>query len=266
MNNKTLHQPHTSTQVKLADKEIRFTPSLVPTIGSVITISILLSLCVWQIMRHFERNIHVDIMDKNRDLGTLSTLGDPLTIDIHLYRRFALQGHFIGPRFLEAGRAFKGHYGYAVFQLFKTINGSHILVDRGDLRRSELNTMADFLIDDPEGVINGQLRPILNDEIGPPVNERPPLIWRRQSISKIHHWTSQRYSKRKPISRVYLRIGEEYEIGKQPHQSPGSPLATGYLKPSINWDSAHYAVQWLCIAGIIFIFWLWVSFGRPWSD
>lgn len=267
MNDESMRPVSESSGLVPVAKEIRFSPKLIPTLGCIVTVSILLGLCVWQINRHFERNIHVETMEINKGLDTVNALPTLSALDSFLYRRFNLRGRFIGPRLLEAGRALKRHSGYAVFQVFETESGARVLVDRGDVRLAEMRATVSSLNDDaPSGSIQGQLRPILGDDIGPPVNEEPPLVWRRQSISKIHHWASQAAPKQAPTPKVYLRLGAEYEVGKGPLQSPDSPLATGYLKASVNWDSAHYAVQWFGIAGIIFGFWLWVSFGRPWSD
>jgi cytochrome oxidase assembly protein ShyY1 len=266
MNDSTPPVSDDSTPLNSTTKKIRFSPKLVPTVGCVIAVSVLMSLCVWQIFRHFERNVHVEIMEKNKGLDTLNTLPDVTALDDLLYRRFSLRGRFIGPRLLEAGRVLKRHSGYAVFQIFVTENGRRILVDRGDVILAEMRETVLSLSDAPRASIQGQMIPILRDDIGPPVNKDPPLVWRRQSISKIHHWASQAHPKQAPTPKVYLRLGAEYEVGKGPLQSPESTLATGYLKARINWDSAHYAVQWFGIAGIIFGFWVWVSFGRPWSD
>jgi cytochrome oxidase assembly protein ShyY1 len=239
----------------------KFTPRLVPTLGMIVLVTVLLSLCIWQISRHFDRNIHVEVMQKNQVLPVLKEAPTIKNSQELLYRRFHLQGHFVGLHFLEAGRSLSHQSGYAVFQIFECTNGVRLLIDRGDVlpldRTPILNRLSSQV---PQG-IKGQLRPILNEGKKPPVNlGKPPLIWRRQSIADIHHWIKTKYSKLTPLAQVYMRLGQKYEKGKRPSQEKNDLLATGYMKAHINWDSAHYAVQWFGIAMIIFGFWLWSSF------
>lgn len=259
-------QEETQRSSSTPEKAYRFAPKLVPTLAAIITLGVLVSLGFWQISRHFERNAHVEVMRQNKNLNTLSSLPDVQELTGHLYRRFKLKGRFVGDQFLEAGRALKHSSGYAVFQVFEDENGSRLLVDRGDAEREGVkNTLAAL---PHQQTIEGQLRPILGDDVGPPVNPKsPPLIWRHQSIDQIHDWITQHQdqSALALLPKAYLRIGDEYVHKKRPKRSEGRLLHTGYLEARMNWDSAHYSVQWFGIAAIIFGFWLWASFGKPWS-
>ena len=96
----------------------KFAPRLVPSLGMIVVVTVLLSLCIWQVSRHFERNIHVDVMQKNQVLPVLKEAPTAENISKLLYRRFHIQGHFVGTHFLEAGRSLSHQSGYAVFQVF----------------------------------------------------------------------------------------------------------------------------------------------------
>lgn len=249
-----------------SEKVYKFAPKLIPTLAAIVTLAVLVSLGIWQIYRHFERNAHVEVMRQNKDLSTLFQLPKSEEITQYLYRRFKLKGQFIGDHFLEAGRALKYSSGYAVFQVFETEGGMRLLVDRGDAERKGIKDTLATLPNKQS--IEGQLRPILGHDVGPPVNPKSlPLIWRHQNIDQIHNWITQHAdpSATPLFPNVYLRIGHEYVHKKRPKKAAGQLLHTGYLEARMNWDSAHYAVQWFGIAFIIFGFWLWASFGKPWS-
>ena len=260
------HHPGTDSSIPSPEKRYTFAPKLIPTLAAIVTLAALVSLGIWQIYRHFERNAHVEVMRKNQGLEALSVLPTPQEVPQHVYRRFKLSGHYIGDHLLEAGRALKYSSGYAVFQVFEVEGGARLLVDRGDAEREGIQKTLAALPD--KETIEGQLRPILGHEKGSPVNpESAPLIWRHQSIDQIHHWATQALdsSSTQLLPGVYLRVGAEYVHKKRPKRPHGQLLQTGYLEARMNWDSAHYAVQWFGIAAIIFGFWLWASFGKPWS-
>jgi cytochrome oxidase assembly protein ShyY1 len=242
---------------------VRFSPGWIPTAFMIFGVGLTGALGAWQLGRYQEKEaFRQEILDGldapvvvGRDLGGAL---DPL-----LYRKVALEGRFVAPPVLMAGRQEFQTVGYGVVQPFQVEGGPQVLVDRGWVPRDGLQRALDEIDTGGERlVLEGQLRPLgqpltlgcqgsaAPTEPLPPVEGRPET-WPPGS------WPT--LSRRLPEPRLDAIILAGDPIlageGKNPDRLP----VDGYHPLPRMRDSLSYAGFWW-IAGIMLII-VWVGLG-----
>lgn len=230
-----------------------FRPRPWPTLGAALVVVTTLGLCGWQLQRDGERNQHLPAAQAAWGLARVDQASLAADLDGHLFRDVALTGAYQAPVMLEGGRRVAGGVGYGVLQPFVTTSGLRLLVNRGNLRRADLEPGIAALTQGEPQTLHGQLRPLPQGRSDAPVTSAAlPPIWGRRNIGAMHAWVGDL------APGVYLWAGEPLSAGQEP--APDPLLATGYGPVVRDNTSLHYAKQWLALAIIIGLLWGWASF------
>ena len=207
-----------------------------------ISISILVSLGIWQLKRsEFKENLQTEHQQQqNLPFAPLPELNK--TTD-NLYRNVTLTGEFVHQTIFLDNKAEKNKIGYHVFSPFLQLDGSIILVNRGwvamNIRREILPE-----IEIPEGThtLKGQIRnfPEVAYRLEDPkiFNEKWPKVAQFIDQERVDHWFKEKH----PAFIIQLAANEAHGFTR-------NWIVTS-KKPEMH---IAYAIQWFGMALIVFI-------------
>ncbi len=198
-----------------------------------------LCLCVWQGVRHVERNEGREAALRVEGLPVLTEPVAPAPE--HAWRVVRWSGRWDGAPELIAGRQHKGRRGYGVAQRFVRGDGVALLVDRGwldaDGLAGELEVLAGQGASGAEAVLVGLLVPTFGNPDASPSAGHGTRIWPAKAWPALMAVT-------RTDQTLYVASGAE-----DGSASANSHAVDGFAQvPARDDTSLHYASQWFALA------------------
>lgn len=244
--------------------QLRFRPGIVPTAFMVFGVVTTVSLGVWQLTRHWEKqSLKEEILQGlDQPPATQADLGAEVT-SLH-YRKVAVEGEWGEPQVLMAGRTplvsdsvMMPKAGYGIVQPLILDDGTRLVVDRGWVPRDDTVAILDDIDAPGERVrLTGQIRPLEGKNTSGPTPGREgypeiwppgswPMIWSRVDGPKVEAIV---------LAGEPLLAGE----GARPDIFP----IGGYKPLPKMRDSLSYAFQWWLFGTVLTGVWLALGFAR----
>jgi len=233
-----------------------FRPTLIPTAFMIFGVALTWSLGFWQLGRHQTKSELRDAILAGLD-GPVATATDLSRGDADLtYRKIEVEGIWVEPVALMAGRKEIGRVGYGLVQPLRLETGELLLVDRGWVPRDGL----DEALTEVDGTgaqvtVRGQLRPVDGEpdrralpsadglERWPPGSW--PALWARLPDPKLD---------------AIVLAGEPILVGGS-KRTDRLPI-DGYQPLPRMTDSLSYAFQWWIFGAILIVVWGFLSLRR----
>lgn len=229
--------------------QFEFSPDWKTSVFTLLFLPLLLALGNWQLDREAEKTIILEQEKRTASAAPITLPHGSKAIDsLPQFTRLKLKGSFRESLFLLDNRISKGRVGYEVLQLFDTVDGHHVWVNRGFIAagrtRTELPTIE---------IVSGPLE--LHAQVYKPYGEAYSLgetsIDRRsQNMAVI-----QTVDLAQLNEFMHITQSIPYELRLQ----AGSPAALATYWSTVNVDPAKhrgYAVQWFAMACALIIFYL----------
>jgi len=224
----------------------KFRFKVVPTAAALIFTPLTFGLGVWQVDRHFQKMGAHHHVAEQVILSPLKNVDFKSIEDSDHWKRVELQGSFQSETALIGGKTEQSQPGYNLMQVFKTTDGTPIMVERGWLPREGINEWYAIAQENATDVpLIGQLRPIRHTYEMEPVEAKdfPASVWRPASQGELH----RRWLPDEPFH--YVVAGPML----RPHQSRNLETYpySGWVPTPEDYSSFLYAIHWFVISIIL---------------
>ena len=216
---------------------LRFRPTLWPTLFSVPVFLVMVGLCIWQVQRlHWKEGLIADRESRvAAEAIALPAVGvDPAGLE---YRRVRLEGSFLHDKELYLGaRSMNGNPGYQILTPFALADGSLVLVDRGwvPIERKMPESRAEGQVAGPQ-TIEGIVRLPPHQAWMQPDNEPGKNMWFFVDLPAMA-----------AVAGAQIRTDLYVDAG--PAENPGKYPVGGQTRIEIPNDHLQYAITWGLLA------------------
>jgi surfeit locus 1 family protein len=217
--------------------QLRFRPTLWPTLFSVPAILAMIGLCIWQVQRlHWKEGL---IAERESRVAAAPVALPPVGTDPAQmeYRRVHMEGTFRHDKELYLGaRSMNGNVGYHVLTPFALADGGNVLVDRGWVPVDRKLPASR-----PEGQVEG------TQTLEGVVRAPPGKAWMQPDNEPQHDmWFFFDLPAMAAASGIDLRTDLYVEAGPAPN--PGKYPVGGQTRIELPNDHLQYAITWGLLA------------------
>jgi surfeit locus 1 family protein len=216
---------------------LRFRPTLWPTLFSVPVFLVMVGLCIWQVQRlHWKEGLIAERESRvAAEAIALPAVGvDPAGLE---YRRVRLEGSFLHDKELYLGaRSMNGNPGYQILTPFALADGSLVLVDRGwvPIERKMPESRAEGQVAGPQ-TIEGIVRLPPHQAWMQPDNEPGKNMWFFVDLPAMA-----------AVAGAQIRTDLYVDAG--PAENPGKYPVGGQTRIEMPNDHLQYAITWGLLA------------------